>query len=74
MPVVTIEGPRIAELAKRRKLTRDITEAASEAFGYPKETIMVILHEISPECVATGGELICDQRASARQSTPREHP
>ena len=61
MPVITIEGPKIAELDKKRKLAQDVTDAASEAFALPKETIIIILHETSPECVATGGELICDR-------------
>ena len=64
MPVITVEGPPIADLDKRRKLAQDFTEAASEAFGLPKETIVVILHETSPECVASGGELVCDRRAA----------
>jgi 4-oxalocrotonate tautomerase len=61
MPVITVEGPPIADLDKKRRLARDFTEAASEAFGLPEETIVVILHETSPECVASGGELICDR-------------
>jgi 4-oxalocrotonate tautomerase len=65
MPIITIEGPRIADLDKKRKLARELTTAASEAFGLGEETIIVILHETSPECVAAGGELICDRRASA---------
>lgn len=69
MPVITVEGPKIADLVKKRKLARDFTEAASEAFGLPKETVVVILHETSPECVASGGELICDRQASTGRST-----
>jgi 4-oxalocrotonate tautomerase len=69
MPVITVEGPRIPDLEKKRKLAQEFTRAASEAFGLPKETIVVILHETSPECVASGGELICDRRASTEQST-----
>ena len=61
MPVITVEGPKIADLAKKRKLARDITAAASKAFALPPESIVIILHETSPECVATGGELICDR-------------
>lgn len=61
MPVITIEGPKIAELAKERKLAHEETVAASKAFDLPKETIIIILHETSPECVTTGGELICDR-------------
>ncbi len=64
MPVITVEGPPIADLDKKRKLAQDFTEAASEAFGLPKETIVVILHETSPECVASGGELVCDRHAT----------
>jgi 4-oxalocrotonate tautomerase family enzyme len=69
MPVITVEGPRIADLVKKRKLARDFTEAASKAFGLPKETIIVILHETSPECVASGGELLSDRPGSEKQSS-----
>ncbi|HEY5528107.1 MAG TPA: tautomerase family protein [Thermoleophilia bacterium] len=69
MPVITIEGPRIADLAKKRKLARVLTEAASEAFALPKETIVIILHETNPECVASGGELLCDRAGSSEQSS-----
>jgi len=55
VPVITIEGPKIADLAKKRKLVRDLTDAASKAVALPKETMVIILHETSPECVATGG-------------------
>ncbi len=61
MPVITIEGPKLADLAKKRKLAQDVTDAAAEAFALPKETIIIILHEISPECVASGGDLLCDR-------------
>ena len=69
MPVITIEGPRIADLAAKRKLARDLTEAASKAFALPKETILIILHETTPECVATGGELICDREGAEEQAS-----
>jgi 4-oxalocrotonate tautomerase len=61
MPVIIIEGPRIADLAKKRKLARDVTAAASKAFALPTQSIVIILRETSPDCVATGGELICDR-------------
>ncbi len=67
MPVITIEGPKIADLAKKRKLAQDVTDAASKAFALPKETIVIILHETSPECVATGGELLCDRSGAGEQ-------
>ena len=64
MPVITVEGPPIADRAKKRELARHFTEAASEAFGLPKETIVVILHETEPDCVASGGQLLCDRHPS----------
>lgn len=63
MPVITIEGPKIDDLDTKRKLAETLTEAASQAFGLGKETIVVILHETSPECVSSGGKLICDLHA-----------
>jgi 4-oxalocrotonate tautomerase family enzyme len=64
MPVITVEGPRIPDLDRKRQLVQEFTEAASKAFGLGNETIIVILHETSPECVATGGKLICDRYAT----------
>jgi 4-oxalocrotonate tautomerase len=68
MPVITVEGPRIPDLDKKRQLVQEFTKTASEVFGLGKEAIIVILHETSPECVATGGELICDRYASREPS------
>ena len=67
MPVITIEGPKIADLAMKRKLAQDVTDAAAKAFALPKETIIIILHETSPECVASGGELLCDRHGGKDQ-------
>jgi 4-oxalocrotonate tautomerase family enzyme len=61
MPVITVEGPKIPDLTKKRELVQQFTEAASAAFGLDKKAIIVILHETSPDCVATGGELVCDR-------------
>ena len=71
MPVITVEGPRIPDLDKKRQLVQRFTDAASEAFGLRNEAIIVILHETSPECVASGGELICDLHASREPSGGR---
>jgi 4-oxalocrotonate tautomerase family enzyme len=69
MPVITVEGPRISDLGKKRQLVQQFTDAASEAFGMSKDAIIVILHETSPECVAAGGELICDRHAARDAAT-----
>ena len=61
---ITAERPRVTDLDGKRRLARGFTEAASEAFGLPKESIVLIVRETSPEGVASGGELICDRHAS----------
>jgi len=61
MPIITLEGPRIADLDCRRSLIRELTDAASQAYGLPQEKIIVILHENSREQVGVGGELLADK-------------
>jgi 4-oxalocrotonate tautomerase family enzyme len=73
MPVITVEGPVVPDLGKKRQLVQDLTKSASEVFGLPKESIVVILHETSPECVGVAGELVCDRQA-ARGTPPRQVP
>ena len=68
MPVITVEGPKIPDLDKKRRLVQEFTKTASEVFGLSKEAIIVILRETSPDCVASGGELICDLQASRKPS------
>ena len=70
MPTIIVEGPKIADLDRKRKLVQAFTQAAVEGFDLPKETIVVILHETNPECVASGGELICDRRAAGNRPSP----
>lgn len=63
MPVFTIEGPVLKDMDKKRRLAKALTDAGVEAFGLPASAMVVILHENAQECVATGGELICDRDA-----------
>jgi 4-oxalocrotonate tautomerase len=60
MPCITIDGPRL-EIAKKRELVREVTEAAVKAYGLPKEAMVVILKENLPENVGVGGELLIDK-------------
>jgi 4-oxalocrotonate tautomerase len=61
MPIISMEGPVIKDLDKKRKLTRLVTEAAAEAYGLPLETIIVTLKENAPDNVSVGGQLIIDR-------------
>lgn len=62
MPNIVIDGPIIKDLEKKRKLVEKVTEAAVEAYGLPKEAIVVIIKENPPENVGVGGKLIADRR------------
>jgi len=65
MPIITIEGPPMRDMDKRRVFVKSLTEAAVEAYGLPASAMVVVLHENPLECVASGGELISDRRVSA---------
>ena len=65
MPIITVEGPRI-EVEAKRKLVREMTETASAAFGFPKEDIIVLLKENTPENVGVAGELVIDRMERKR--------
>ena len=61
MPIITIEGPPITNIDTRRTLTESLTRSAAEAYGMPKEKIIVLIRENRPDQVAVGGELISDR-------------
>ena len=61
MPNITIEGPPIKDVAKKRVLVRELTEAATKAYGLPQDTIVVLIKENSPDNVGVGGKLIIDR-------------
>jgi len=61
MPNITFDGPRIADLAKKRELIRSVTDAAVKAYGLPKQAMVVVLKENLPENVGIGGELLADR-------------
>ncbi len=60
MPIITLEGPKIADLDRRRTFIRELTDAAVKAYDLPQEKIIVILHENTREQVGVGGKLLAD--------------
>jgi len=62
MPIIIINGPPIEKIEKKRILVRDLTDAAVQAYGLPKEKIQVLIKENWPENVGTGGELLSDRK------------
>ena len=62
MPTITVEGPIIADLEKKRILVKKITEAAFEAYEVEKSHITVTIKGFSPDNVGVGGMLLSDLR------------
>jgi len=61
MPTIRVDGPKITDLDKKRKLVKKLTDVASEIYGIDKERFVIILRENEPENVGVGGELLIDR-------------
>ena len=61
MPNITLDGPEIRDIEKKRTLVKAVTEAACQAYGLPRETMVVVIKENQPGNVAVGGILIADR-------------
>jgi len=62
MASVTIDGPALGDMQRKRELVRRITEAVAQAYGTPPQHITVLIREYGPESFAVGGRLLLDQR------------
>ena len=60
MPHISIKGPALP-LDKKRKLSEEISQIASETYEIPKEKFMIHIQEFSKENIASGGVLLCDK-------------
>lgn len=61
MPNIEIDGPPLKDLDKKRKMVKEITDAAEKAYGISREAFVVVIKENPGENVAVGGELISDK-------------
>ena len=68
MPTITIEGPPIKEIDKKRELAKEVTDAATKAYRLPREIIVVVIKENSPENVSVAGQLIIDRKKPGDES------
>jgi 4-oxalocrotonate tautomerase len=62
MPNIQVEGPVLKDVDKKRILVQELTDAATKAYGLPREAIVVLIKENSPENVGVGGKLIIDRK------------
>lgn len=61
MPLISVEGPAIKDIDRKRTLVKELTDAAAKAFEFPPQKIIVTLRETRPDNVGVGGRLVCDQ-------------
>lgn len=61
MPIITVEGPNIDDIDDKRKLVKQLTNAALAVFDVPDSSVVVLLKQNLNENVACAGELICDR-------------
>jgi 4-oxalocrotonate tautomerase len=61
MPQITVEGPIVKDVSKKRQLVKDLTDAATKAYGLPAPAFVVLIKENAPENVGVGGELLADR-------------
>ena len=62
MPNISVEGPPLADLDKKRELVRGMTEVAAKVYGLPPEAMIVVIRENSAENVGIGGQLLADRK------------
>lgn len=60
MPTITVEGPPIKDLDRKRQLVRQLTDVAVEVYGI--RHVVVLIRENAPENVGINGELILDRK------------
>jgi 4-oxalocrotonate tautomerase len=62
MPNVTIEGPKLKDVAAKRVLVKEVTDALEKAYKLPRQVYVVTIKENLPENVGVGGVLIVDRK------------
>ncbi|MBY9008609.1 MAG: tautomerase family protein [Candidatus Lokiarchaeota archaeon] len=62
MPNITIDGPKIESIEIKRVLVKEITDSIENAYKIPRDHIVVVINEQSPENVGVAGKLISDMR------------
>ncbi len=63
MPTIIIEGPALS-IGRKRRLAAEITRVVSQAYDWPAENLILIMHENRDECVARGGVLLKDRKSA----------
>ena len=70
MPVISVDGPAVPNLDRKREFVRTVTDSAVALYDLPGRAIIVLLRENTPDNVGVSGELLVDRLA--RGSADRE--
>jgi 4-oxalocrotonate tautomerase len=60
MPMIIVEGPRIQDVERKRRLVKKLTEVAMDVYNI--EHITVLIRENLPENIGVNGQLVCDMK------------
>ena len=61
MPVIHFYGPALPK-EKKESLVKDFAQAASRATGIPVEKMVTYVHEMEPENIGLGEELLANRK------------
>ncbi|MDF1552985.1 MAG: tautomerase family protein [Deferrisomatales bacterium] len=61
MPVVHFYGPQLPR-EKKQQLVKEFAEAVSRATGIPVEKMVTYVHELDPENIGLGGDLLANRK------------
>jgi 4-oxalocrotonate tautomerase family enzyme len=62
MPSAEIGGPPIKDIAIKRQLVKDVTDAMEKAYKLPLPSYVVTIIETAAENVGIAGELLADRQ------------
>ena len=61
MPFVSVEALPGKSIQQKRDLVKAITDAVSNIYGVPRESVRVVLRYNTKEDLGWGGVLMCDK-------------
>jgi 4-oxalocrotonate tautomerase len=55
MPIITIETAPLS-VEQKQKIIKEFTRIACEVTGLPAQAMIVLVHELNPDCIGLSGE------------------
>lgn len=62
MPTIFVNGPKVDDLDKKRRVVKEITDVIENVYGENREDIVVVIREDEPTNAAKAGVLVCDMK------------